>query len=139
MPNLHLVLRVNGEERSVSCPAQATLLEVLRENLALTGTKHGCELGECGACAVLVDGKPLLSCLTLTLECEGREIETIEGVAGDSADLHPLQSAFAKLVEQNTKRFPSVWRFDPAASEKIHAAIMASYARRNSGPNMRVR
>ena len=97
MSNLHLVLRVNGEERSVSCPPQATLLEVLRENLALTGTKHGCELGECGACAVLVDGKPLLSCLTLTVECEGREIETIEGVAGDSADLHPLQSAFADL------------------------------------------
>ena len=97
MSNVHLVLRVNGEERSLSCAPQATLLEVLRENLALTGTKHGCELGECGACAVLIDGKPLLSCLTLALECGGREVETIEGVAGDSADLHPLQAAFADL------------------------------------------
>jgi carbon-monoxide dehydrogenase small subunit len=69
---------------------------VLREDLGLTGTKHGCELGECGACAVLVDGEPLLSCLELALECEGREIETVEGLQqGDK--LHPLQAAFADL------------------------------------------
>lgn len=97
MPLVQLVLRVNGEDRAVSCPAQATLLEILRENLALTGTKHGCELGECGACAVLVDGRALLSCLTLAIECEGREIETIEGVAGEAGELHPLQAAFADL------------------------------------------
>ena len=92
-----LVLRVNGEERPATFPSQATLLEVLREQLALTGTKHGCELGECGACAVLVDGRAVLSCLTLAVEMDGREIETIEGVAGDTGDLHPLQEAFADL------------------------------------------
>jgi carbon-monoxide dehydrogenase small subunit len=72
-----------------------TLLEVLREDLILTGTKHGCELGECGACTVLVDGQPLMSCLVLALECEGRKIETIEGMAVDGK-LHPLQLAFAE-------------------------------------------
>jgi aerobic-type carbon monoxide dehydrogenase small subunit (CoxS/CutS family) len=97
MKNVHLGLRVNGEEREVSFPPHATLLEVLRENLGLTGTKHGCELGECGACAVLVDGKAILSCLLLGLECEGRDVLTIEGVAGDSSELHPLQAAFADL------------------------------------------
>lgn len=99
MKNVHLALRVNGEDREVSFPPQATLLEVLRENLALTGTKHGCELGECGACAVLVDGRAVLSCLTLGLECDGRDILTIEGVAGegDASELHPLQAAFADL------------------------------------------
>ena len=84
MNNVHLALRVNGEEREVSFAPQATLLEVLREQLDLTGTKHGCELGECGACAVLVDGKAILSCLALAIECEGRAITTIEGVAGAS-------------------------------------------------------
>jgi aerobic-type carbon monoxide dehydrogenase small subunit (CoxS/CutS family) len=69
---------------------------VLREDLALTGTKHGCELGECGACAVLVDGEPRLSCLVLALECQGKAIETVEGLA-DGAALHPLQTAFADL------------------------------------------
>jgi len=97
MKNVHLALHVNGEAREVSFAPQATLLEVLRENLDLTGTKHGCELGECGACAVLIDGKALLSCLTLGIECKGREILTIEGVAGDSSQLHPLQAAFADL------------------------------------------
>jgi carbon-monoxide dehydrogenase small subunit len=94
--NLHLTLNVNGEARQVSFPGSKTLLEVLREELGLTGTKHGCELGECGACAVLIDGEPVLSCLTLGLECEGREITTVEGLA-DKARLHPLQEAFADL------------------------------------------
>jgi carbon-monoxide dehydrogenase small subunit len=67
---------------------------VLREELGLTGTKHGCELGECGACTVLVDGEPVLSCLTLALECQGRAVQTIEGVAR-GPELHPLQAAFA--------------------------------------------
>jgi carbon-monoxide dehydrogenase small subunit len=87
---------VNGEEQQVSFAPYKTLLEVLREDMNLTGTKHGCELGECGACAVLVDGAPVLSCLTLALECEGREIETVEGLANGST-LHPLQAAFADL------------------------------------------
>jgi aerobic-type carbon monoxide dehydrogenase small subunit (CoxS/CutS family) len=89
-------LRVNGEEQEVLFHPYKTLLEVLREELNLTGTKHGCELGECGACAVLVDGEPLLSCLELALECEGRAIETVEGLQ-QGAELHPLQAAFADL------------------------------------------
>ncbi|HEV8094900.1 MAG TPA: (2Fe-2S)-binding protein [Burkholderiales bacterium] len=95
-PAAHLKMRVNGEETEVSFAPYKTLLEVLREELALTGTKHGCELGECGACAVLVDGEPVLSCLTLALECEGRAIDTVEGLARGAA-LHPLQAAFADL------------------------------------------
>ena len=93
---VHVTLRVNGEDIEVSFAPYKTLLEVLREDLGLTGTKHGCELGECGACAVLADGTPLLSCLTLAIECEGRAIETVEGLA-QGTDLHPLQAAFADL------------------------------------------
>jgi carbon-monoxide dehydrogenase small subunit len=93
---VHMRLRVNDEDTPVSFAPYKTLLEVLREDLGLTGTKHGCELGECGACAVLVDGEPQLSCLVLALECDGRAIETVEGLAR-GADLHPLQTAFADL------------------------------------------
>jgi aerobic-type carbon monoxide dehydrogenase small subunit (CoxS/CutS family) len=89
-------LRVNGEPLQVSFEPYKTLLEVLREDLALTGTKHGCELGECGACAVLMEGQPVLSCLVLGLECEDAEVITVEGMA-DGARLHPLQDAFADL------------------------------------------
>jgi aerobic-type carbon monoxide dehydrogenase small subunit (CoxS/CutS family) len=89
-------LSVNGEPVEVSFAPYKTLLEVLREDLGLTGTKHGCELGECGACAVLVDGEPRLSCLVLALECEGKTVETVEGLAS-GAKLHPLQTAFADL------------------------------------------
>ncbi|HMC82546.1 MAG TPA: (2Fe-2S)-binding protein [Candidatus Polarisedimenticolia bacterium] len=95
-PRAHLSFRVNGETLQVSFDPYKTLLEVLREDLALTGTKHGCELGECGACAVLLDGKPVLSCLVLGLECEGSEVITVEGMA-DGPSLHPLQDAFADL------------------------------------------
>jgi aerobic-type carbon monoxide dehydrogenase small subunit (CoxS/CutS family) len=96
MRNVQLNLSVNGETAEVSFAPYKTLLEVLREDLALTGTKHGCELGECGACAVLLDGEPQLSCLVLAVECEGRRIETVEGLAR-GAELHPLQAAFADL------------------------------------------
>jgi aerobic-type carbon monoxide dehydrogenase small subunit (CoxS/CutS family) len=91
-----LHLRVNGEDREVLAPVHKTLLEVLREDLNLTGTKHGCELGECGTCTVLVDGEPILSCLALPVELQGREITTIEGLA-HGPELHPLQQAFAEL------------------------------------------
>jgi carbon-monoxide dehydrogenase small subunit len=94
--NVHMNLSVNGEAVEASFAPYKTLLEVLREDLALTGTKHGCELGECGACAVLVDGEPQLSCLVLAVECEGRRVETVEGLAR-GAELHPLQAAFADL------------------------------------------
>ncbi|HET7362600.1 MAG TPA: (2Fe-2S)-binding protein [Burkholderiales bacterium] len=96
MRHAHLLLSVNGEAVETSFASYKTLLEVLREDLGLTGTKHGCELGECGACAVLIDGEPQLSCLVLALECEGRAIETVEGMAR-GAELHPLQAAFADL------------------------------------------
>jgi aerobic-type carbon monoxide dehydrogenase small subunit (CoxS/CutS family) len=89
-------LRVNGEEMAVMVPPYKTLLEVLREDLGLTGTKHGCELGECSTCGVLVDGKPYLSCLAMPLDLEGREILTVEGMATGSRP-HPLQVAFAEL------------------------------------------
>jgi carbon-monoxide dehydrogenase small subunit len=98
MKPVPLTLRVNGEEHSIVFAPYKTLLEVLREELNLTGTKHGCELGECGACAVLVDGEPQLSCLTLALECGGRSVQTIEGLAESwksGPALHPLQAAFA--------------------------------------------
>ena len=92
----HVRFVVNGEAVEVAFAPHKTLLEVLREDLGLTGTKHGCELGECGTCAVLVDGRPVLSCLYLGLECEDRRVETVEGMA-TAAGLHPLQKAFADL------------------------------------------
>jgi len=91
-----LQLQINGELHELYTSVHKTLLEVLRENLGLTGTKHGCELGECGTCAVLIEGQPVLSCLTLPVEVQGREITTIEGLAQGS-QLHPLQAAFADL------------------------------------------
>jgi carbon-monoxide dehydrogenase small subunit len=91
-----LKLRINGEDRPVVFPTHHTLLEVLREACALTGTKHGCELGECGTCTVLVDGRPVLSCLLLAAEMRGKAIETVEGMQLGN-DLHPLQAAFADL------------------------------------------
>src|SRR3989454_8836622 len=93
---LRVTLTVNGERHETLVPVHKTLLEVLREELELTGTKHGCELGECGTCTVLVDGEPVLSCLVLPIECRGRQIKTVEGMAR-GAELHPLQRAFAEL------------------------------------------
>jgi len=91
---LRLSLLVNGERTDVLVDSYKTLLEVLREDLQLTGTKHGCELGECGACAVLLDGEPVLSCLTLAAESDGRAVLTVEGLVQDGR-LHPLQEEFA--------------------------------------------
>src|SRR5262249_26354278 len=91
-----LTLDVNGETRQLLVPIHKTLLEVLREDMQLTGTKHGCELGECGTCTVLIDGKPHLSCLLLPVQVAGRPITSIEGMAAGS-ELHPLQGAFAGL------------------------------------------
>jgi aerobic-type carbon monoxide dehydrogenase small subunit (CoxS/CutS family) len=90
-----LTLRVNGESHTVAAEPNHTLLEVLREELGLTGTKHGCELGECGACTVLVDGVPILSCLTLPQQLGAADVVTVEGLA-NGPELHPLQTAFAE-------------------------------------------
>jgi aerobic-type carbon monoxide dehydrogenase small subunit (CoxS/CutS family) len=87
-------LTVNGKTSDVDAAPDTALLYVLRNDLALNGPKYGCGLGECGACAVLIDGEPQLSCLTLALECEGRSVQTVEGLAR-GAELHPLQAAFA--------------------------------------------
>src|SRR5213594_1141271 len=91
-----LRLRVNDEMHEVATEVNKTLLEVLREDMGLTGTKHGCELGECGTCAVLVNGKPVLSCLMLGIACAGHRVKTVEGMAVGGT-LHPLQDAFAEL------------------------------------------
>ena len=92
----HIRLTLNGEQVDVSFAPYKTLLEILREDLGHTGTKHGCELGECGACAVLLDSKPVLSCLVLGVECDSRNVLTVEGL-GREGNLHPLQDAFADL------------------------------------------
>ena len=88
-------LKVNGKEHTLEVGANETLVEVLREKLGLTGTKIGCNRGECGACTVLIDGETTLSCLTLAIECEGREVLTIEGLENSkTGDLDPIQEAF---------------------------------------------
>ena len=91
-----ITLRVNGESHEIAVLPHHTLLEVLREDLGLIGTKHGCELGECGACTVLIKGLPVLSCLVLPVEAQESEITTIEGVEVNGK-LHPLQETFAEL------------------------------------------
>ena len=90
-----LKLNVNGEEKEILTEINKTLLEVLREDLGLTGTKRGCDLGVCGACTVLIEGKPYLSCLTLAVDVQGKKIITIEGLAQEGKP-HPLQEAFVK-------------------------------------------
>ena len=92
----HIEFRLNDEEVEVVFAPHKTLLEVLREDLNLTGTKHGCELGECGTCTVLVDGRAVLSCLVLGLDVEGRSVTTVEGMS-EEGRLHPLQDTFADL------------------------------------------
>ena len=88
-------LKVNDREYDLVIPVNRTLTQVLRENLRLTGTKQGCEMGDCGSCTVLLDGQPVNSCLVLAVEAEGHEILTIEGLS-DEGKLHPLQQAFVE-------------------------------------------
>lgn len=88
-------LKINGTEKTLSLDSRVTLLDALRESLGLTGSKKGCDHGQCGACTVIVDGRRSLSCLTLTAQCEGKEITTIEGLAKGN-ELHPVQAAFLK-------------------------------------------
>jgi xanthine dehydrogenase YagT iron-sulfur-binding subunit len=90
-----VTLRVNGSAEHLELDSRVTLLDALRDRLDLTGTKKGCDQGACGACTVLLDGKRVLSCLTLAAQCEGRDVTTIEGLAPDG-DLHPVQAAFVR-------------------------------------------
>lgn len=87
-----ITLQVNGDVHELPVEPNQTLLEVLREELALTGTKKGCDLGVCGACTVIVNGEPVLSCMTLAVRCQSKEITTIEGLA-QNGELHPLQKS----------------------------------------------
>ena len=93
MAKVHLTTSVNGEEREVLCEPQQSLLDVLRDELGMTGTKEGCATGDCGACSVLIDGRLVCSCLMLGVEAEGVDITTIEGIA-DGSELHVLQRKF---------------------------------------------
>lgn len=96
MANHKITLIVNGQEEELQVPSNMTLLHALREVLGLTGTKNGCEAGECGACTVLVDGEPVNSCLTLAVELDGREVTTVEGLA-ENGKITPLQEKFVEL------------------------------------------
>jgi xanthine dehydrogenase YagT iron-sulfur-binding subunit len=91
-----LTFTVNGEPCTVQLEPRVSLLDALREHLDLTGSKKGCDQGTCGACTVWVDGRRVLACLTLAASCEGREVTTIEGLAGADGDLHPMQRAFVE-------------------------------------------
>ncbi|RAI59769.1 (2Fe-2S)-binding protein [Roseicella frigidaeris] len=93
-PDMTLTLRINGKAHPLTLAPRVTLLDALREHLALIGAKKGCDQGQCGACTVLIDGHRVLSCLTLAATAEGREITTIEGLAGPDGALHPMQQAF---------------------------------------------
>ncbi len=89
-------LRVNGREVTFELDPRVTLLYALREHAGLTGSKEGCDQGQCGACTLLVDGRRVLACLTLAMQVEGREVTTVEGLAGEDGQLHPMQAAFVE-------------------------------------------
>ena len=91
-----VTLTVNGHTQELELEPRVSLLDALRERLGLTGSKKGCDQGTCGACTVWVDGRRVLACLTLAVTCEGREVTTIEGLANDDGDLHPMQAAFVE-------------------------------------------
>ena len=92
---VELTMRVNGCQHTLRLDPRVTLLDALRDDLGLTGTKKGCDQGACGACTVMLDGKRVVACLTLAAQCDGREVMTIEGLAGEGR-LHPMQEAFIR-------------------------------------------
>ena len=96
MPKMVLETTINGEETELLVQPYATLLEALRETAGLTGAKEGCGTGDCGACTVQVDGKPVASCLMLAMQVRGRNVRTVEGLVSEDGALHPVQAAFVK-------------------------------------------
>ncbi len=96
MSKVNIALRVNGDVYELAVDPWRTLVEVLRDDLNLTGTKVGCQTGDCGACTVMLDGRTVTSCLTLAVEADGREVTTIEGIAPSGEELHPIQKAFVE-------------------------------------------
>ena len=96
MARIQVETRINGQSQEYLCDANQSMLDVLREELGLTGTKEGCATGDCGACSIIVDGRLVCSCLMLGAEAEGKDVETIEGIAGE--ELHPLQQKFLDPV-----------------------------------------
>lgn len=90
---MNVKITINGRQRSFDVPPNTLLLNLLRERLDLTGSKYGCGIGECGACTVLLDGEPVLGCMTLAVDCDGRTVDTVEGL-GDGDGLHPIQEAY---------------------------------------------
>jgi xanthine dehydrogenase YagT iron-sulfur-binding subunit len=108
-----VTLRVNGEDKSLNIDARTTVLDALREHVGLTGSKKGCDHGQCGACTVLIEGRRVLSCLTLALSAQGHDITTIEGLS-DGAGLHPMQQAF---IDQDAfQRWPASGKGIPIAT-----------------------
>ncbi len=135
---MQLRLTVNGRAHELDVPAQATLLDVLRDELGLTGTKQGCNEGECGACTVLVDGKAVDSCLLMALAAAGSEIVTVEGLAAPDGTLSPLQRAFVEAggvqcgfcTPGFLMTLTAALRETPAPSEdEIRAAIAGNICR----------
>ncbi len=95
-PKQLISLNINGQDYEIPVHPRDLLVDVIRKNVGLTGTKKGCGQGDCGACTVLIDGKPVLSCLTLAITCQGKGITTIEGLANEKGELHPLQQAYVQ-------------------------------------------
>jgi len=96
VPKIAVSLHVNGRAHDLELEPSVTLLDALRDQIGMTGTKKGCDQGACGACTVLIDGKRVLSCLTLAAQCDGRAVTTIEGLADEDGTLHPMQAAFIR-------------------------------------------
>jgi len=141
---IHVALNVNGEAVSVRVPPRRTLLDTLRESLALTGTKRVCDEGTCGACTVLVEGRPVYACMTLAIACEGKPIETIEGLAKDG-ELHPVQRAFIDAdafqcgfcTPGQIMSIVALLRENPAPTEEdVRRAVAGNLCRCGAYPNI---
>jgi xanthine dehydrogenase YagT iron-sulfur-binding subunit len=149
-----LTIRVNGEEHALAVDTRTSLLDLLREQLGLTGTKKGCDQGQCGACTVLLDGRRVNSCLVLAVQHDGAEVTTVEGLAGD-ADLHPLQVAFvandafqcgyctpgqlcsaAGMLAEHEQGWPSVVGDDSLTDAEIRERMSGNLCRCGAYPNI---